>query len=250
MTYAPAKDLLKGKTILVTGATDGIGRITAKTYAAHGATVLLLGRRTEALETVYDEIIEMGQAEPGIVMLDLATQDISELQQLGDVILERYGKLNGLLHNASILGDRVPIETYDMNTWAKVMQVNFINVCYLTRILMPLLRLAPSASTVFTSSSVGAIPKAYWGAYSVSKYALEGFAKLLAEETENTSNIRVNILNPGGTRTKMRAAAYPNEDPDTLSSPQTLMPLYLYLMGSDVIEHGQTFDRNWTGLQA
>ncbi|MFT4799647.1 MAG: NAD(P)-dependent dehydrogenase (short-subunit alcohol dehydrogenase family) [Candidatus Azotimanducaceae bacterium] len=248
MTYAPAQDLLKDKTILVTGASDGIGRVAAKTYAAHGATVILLGRRTAALESVYDEIVEMGQAQPGIVVLDLATQDISELQQLGDVILERYGKLDGLLHNAAILGDRVPIETYDMNTWAKVMQVNFVNVCYLSRILIPLLRLAPTASAIFTSSGVGALPRAYWGAYSVSKYALEGFAKLLAEETENTSNIRVNILNPGGTRTKMRAAAFPNEDPDTLTTPQALMPLYLYLMGGDVNEHGQTFDRNWAGL--
>jgi NAD(P)-dependent dehydrogenase (short-subunit alcohol dehydrogenase family) len=135
-----------------------------------------------------------------------------------------------------------------MNTWAKVMQVNFINVCYLTRILMPLMRLAPSASAIFTSSSVGAMPRAYWGAYSVSKYAMEGFAKLLAEETENASDIRVNILNPGGTRTKMRAAAFPNEDPNNLPAPQALMPLYLYLMGGDVVEHGQTFDRNWPGL--
>ena len=249
MTYAPAQDLLKNKTILVTGASDGIGRVAAKTYAAHGATVILLGRNTAALETVYDEIVDMGKAEPGIVVLDLATQNVSELQQLGDVILERYGKLDGLLHNASILGDRVPIETYDMNTWAKVMQVNFINVCYLTRILMPLLRLAPSASAVFTSSGVGATPRAYWGAYSVSKYAMEGFAKLLAEETENASDIRVNILNPGGTRTKMRAAAFPNEDPATLNTPQALMPLYLYLISDDVSEHGQTFDRNWSGLQ-
>lgn len=250
MTYAPPQDLLKNKTILVTGATDGIGRVAAKAYAAHGATVILLGRRTKALETVYDEIVELGQAEPGIVVLDLATQDISDLQQLGDVILEHYGQLDGLLHNASMLGERVPIETYDMNTWAKVMQVNFINVCYLTRILMPLLRLAPSASAVFTSSSVGATPKAYWGAYSVSKYAMEGFAKLLAEETENAADIRVNILNPGGTRTKMRAAAFPNEDPDILTTPHALMPLYLYLMGDDVVEHGQIFDRNWLGLQA
>tara|TARA_R110002073_G_scaffold75431_1_gene184010 strand:- start:1940 stop:2704 length:765 start_codon:yes stop_codon:yes gene_type:complete len=248
MSYAPSTDLLKNKTILVTGATDGIGRVAAKTYAAHGATVILLGRRTDALELIYDEIIEAGYPEPGIVVLDLATQDISELQQLGDVILERYGRLDGLLHNASILGDRVPVETYDLNTWAKVMQVNFTNVCYLTRILMPLLRLAPNASVIFTSSGVGATPRAYWGAYSVSKYAMEGFAKLLAEEVENASDICVNILNPGGTRTKMRAAAFPNEDPNTLIRAETLMPLYLYLISNDCEENGQTFDRKWPGL--
>ena len=183
--------------------------------------------------------------EPGIAVLNLETQDISELQQLGDILLEQYGRLDGVLHNASVLGDRVPVEHYDMNTWAKVMHVNFTNVCYLTRILMPLLRLAPSARTIFTSSGVGKTPRAYWGAYSVSKYAMEGFAKLLAEELGNTSEIKVNILNPGGTRTKMRAAAYPNEDPQTLIEPEALMPLYLYLISDNCSENGVTFDRNW-----
>jgi NAD(P)-dependent dehydrogenase (short-subunit alcohol dehydrogenase family) len=248
MSYEPAQTLLKDKIILVTGASDGIGRVAALTFATHGATVILLGRRTEALEAVYDEIVAANCPEPGIAVVDLATQDINELQQLGDVILEQYGRLDGLLHNASILGDRVPVEHYDVNTWAKVMQVNFTNVCYLTRILMPLLRLSPSASAVFTSSGVGATPRAYWGAYSVSKYAMEGFAKLLAEEVENTASLRVNILNPGGTRTKMRAAAFPNEDPSTLMTPDALMPLYLYLMSDDCQENGLTFDRNWGGL--
>jgi len=249
MTYIPQSDLLADKTILVTGATSGIGRVAAKTYAAHGATVLLLGKRTDALEAIYDEIVDSGYPEPGIVVLDLATQNISDLQQLGDVILERYGKLDGLLHNASILGDRVPVETYDLNTWAKVMHVNFTNVCYLTRILLPLLRLAPNASVIFTSSSVGAAPRAYWGAYAVSKYATEGFAKLLSEEMENASDIQVNILNPGSTRTKMRAAAFPNEDPNTVVSAESLMPLYLYLISNDCVENGQTFDRQWSGLE-
>ena len=248
MSYEPAQHSLENKIILVTGASDGIGRVAAKTYAAHGASVILHGRRSTALETVYDEILAAGHPEPGIAVLDLATQDISELQQLGDIILDQYGRLDGVLHNASILGDRIPIEHYDMNTWAKVMHINFTNVCYLTRILMPLLRLSPSAAAVFTSSGVGATPRAYWGAYSVSKYALEGFAKLLAEEVENTANLRVNILNPGGTRTKMRAAAYPNEDPGTLITPDQLMPLYVYLMGEDCKENGQTFDRSWPGL--
>ncbi len=239
---------LSNKTILVTGAGDGIGRVAAKTYAAAGATVLLHGRTTSKLESLYDEIIESGGREPGIAVLDLETQDISKLQELGDVILDHYGKLDGLLHNASILGDRVPVEHYDVNLWAKVMQVNFNNVCYLTRVLLPLLRLAPSARVIFTSSGVGAVPRAYWGAYSVSKYAMEGYAKLLSEELVNTSEVRVNILNPGGTRTKMRAAAYPNEDPETLLTPDVLMPLYLYLMSDDCQESGETFDRSWLSL--
>jgi NAD(P)-dependent dehydrogenase (short-subunit alcohol dehydrogenase family) len=120
-----------------------------------------------------------------------------------------------------------------MNTWMKVMQVILHAVCLLTRMFMPLLRLSSSASLLFSSSGVGTTPRAYWGAYSVSKYALEGLAKLLMEELENASHIRVNILNPGGTRTSMRATAYPNEDPATLKAPEDLMPLYLYLMGDD-----------------
>lgn len=236
---------LSDKVILVTGAGSGIGREAAKTYAQHGATIVLSGKQSANLESLYDEILAAGSPEPGIAVLDLTTQDIAELQQLGDVLLEQYGRLDGLLHNASILGERVPIEHYDMNTWAKVMHVNFTNVCYLTRILTPLLRLAPSARTIFTSSGVGATPRAYWGAYSVSKYAMEGFAKLLAEELGGTSEIRTNILNPGGTRTKMRAAAYPNEDPATLIEPAALMPLYLYLMSNNCEENGVTFDRRW-----
>ncbi len=236
---------LQGKVILVTGAGDGIGRVAAKTYAEQGATVILHGRQAANLESLYDEILAAGHPEPGIAVLDLATQNIAELQQLGDVILEQYGHLDGLLHNASILGERVPVEHYDMNTWAKVMHVNFTNACYLTRILLPLLRLAPTGRIVFTSSGVGAIPRAYWGAYSVSKYALEGFAQLLAGELGGASEIKSNILNPGGTRTKMRAAAYPNEDPMTLIEPETLMPLYLYLMSDQLEENGQRFDRTW-----
>ena len=158
---------------------------------------------------------------------------------------DNYGKLDGLVHNAAILGDRVPFEHYDMNTWMKVMQVNFNAACLLTRILLPTIQQAPHAAIIFTSSGVGTVPRAYWGAYSVSKYALEGFAKLLADELENTSKISVNILNPGATRTDMRRAAYPNEDPADLKSAEELMPLYLYLMSQDSQENGETFTMDW-----
>ena len=241
-SYTAQTDLLKDKTILITGAGDGIGRTAAVTYAAYGATVILLGRTVSKLESLYDEITEAGYPEPGIVPMDLGSATASDIQEMAEVIEKNYGKLDGLLHNASILGDRVPLEVYDMNLWSKVMQVNFQAVFMLTRILLPLLKLSESASIIFTSSGVGATPRAYWGAYSVSKYAMEGFAKLLAEELENTSNIRVNILNPGATRTSMRAAAYPGEDPRTLKTADELMGLYLYLMGADSKEeNGKTF---------
>ncbi len=246
MGYQASSNLLDNKIILVTGAGDGIGKVAATTYARHGATVLLLGKTSSKLEAVYDEIVAAGHPEPGIAPLDLSSTDSGDMHQLFDVIHDRYGRLDGLLHNAAILGDRVPVEQYDMNTWARVMQVNFTSACLLTRVMLPLLHKANKASLIFTSSSVGATPRAYWGAYAVSKYALEGYAKLLAEELENTAAIRVNILNPGGTRTKMRAAAFPNEDPSTLLTAEDLMPLYLYLMGDDsAAEKGKTFTREW-----
>ncbi|MFT7685851.1 MAG: NAD(P)-dependent dehydrogenase (short-subunit alcohol dehydrogenase family) [Candidatus Azotimanducaceae bacterium] len=237
---------LSDKTILVTGAGDGIGRVAARHYADQGATVLLLGRTSAKLESLSDEIVKDGLKEPGIIPMDLASVEVSEMQTLADVIYDNYGKLDGLLHNAGILGDRIPFESYDMNTWMRVMQVNFNSVCLLTRILLPLCQQAPSSSIVFTSSGVGKKPAAYWGAYSVSKYALEGFAKLLAEELENTSKVRINILNPGGTRTSMRAAAFPTEDPSTLKTAEDLMPLYLYLMSNASLEDkGQYFESSW-----
>ena len=233
MDYQAPQDLLAHKVILVTGAGDGIGRVAATTFASHGATVVLLGKTTAKLEQVYDEIMALGAPEPGIAPMDLATASSEDIKQLAEVLDSTYGRLDGLLHNAAMLGDRIPVEHYDINQWMTVMQVNFNAVFMLSRLMLPLLRQAPAASLLFTSSSVGAAAKAYWGPYAVSKYAMEGLAKLLAEELDNTSAIRVNIINPGATRTSMRAKAYPNENPANLKTATSLMPLYLYLMGDD-----------------
>ena len=246
MSYQPAPDLLKDRIILVTGAGDGIGREAAITYARHGATVLLLGRTPEKLEKVYDEIVDAGNPEPGLLAMDLSGIDASDVHELASVLDENYGRLDGILHNAAILGDRVPFDHYSTSLWQEVMRVNVDSVFLLTRILFPLVQRSDDARLVFTSSGVGTTPRAYWGAYSVSKYAMEGMAKLIADELEQTSPIRVNILNPGGTRTTMRAKAYPAEDPSTLKTPTDLMPLYLYLMGPDSrAEHGKTFTADW-----
>ncbi len=247
MSYQPDKNLLNERIILVTGAGDGIGRTAALTFAAHGATVILSGRTTEKLEQVYDAIVAAGNREPGIAPMDLSLAGQAEMTELTRVIAENYGRLDGLLHNAAILGERVPFDHYGIEQWQRVMQVNFTAVFLLTRLLMPLLRESGDARVVFTSSTVGETPRAYWGAYAVSKYAMEGFAKLMADELEQTSAIRVNILNPGGTRTAMRAAAYPAEDPRRLKTPEDIMPLYLYLMGPDSREeHGRTFTSEWS----
>ncbi|MEH6635234.1 MAG: YciK family oxidoreductase [Halioglobus sp.] len=231
--YQPRADLLTGKTILVTGAGDGIGRSAALCYALHGATVILLGRTGSKLDAVYDEIESAGGPQPAIVEMDLATATEESYQNLASSLSGAFPQLDGILHNASILGDRRSIESAGYQSWQEVMQVNVNAQFLLTRYLLPQLQAAPAASIVFTSSGVGRTGRAFWGAYAVSKFATEGFMQVLASELENTSKIRVNSLNPGATNTSMRRTAYPAETPTDNPAPQDIMPTYLYLMGED-----------------
>tara|TARA_B110000967_G_C18892039_1_gene568074 strand:- start:1035 stop:1817 length:783 start_codon:yes stop_codon:yes gene_type:complete len=221
---------IEGRVILITGATSGIGRCLALGLAQLGATVLLLGRDIPSLEALYDDIKAQDYPEPGIVPFDLSHNDPERLAALKQVISERYGALHGLIHNAAILGDRVPFEHYKMTTWAEVFRTNFEAPVAMTQTLLPLLQQSQRSALIFTSSSVGYAPRAYWGAYAASKYALEGLATLLSEELENTSDIRVSVVNPGATRTKMRQAAFPSEDPETVKPPEDLVALYAYLL--------------------
>jgi len=231
--YAAPADLLQDKVILITGAGDGIGKVAATTFAAHGATAILLGRTVAKLEATYDTIEAAGHVQPAIFELDLLPASDEDYQHLAASIGEEFGKLDGLLHNASILGEMRPIESINSQQWQDIMQVNVNAQMMLTQALLPLLNAAPKASILFTSSGVGRKGRAFWGAYAVSKFATEGMMQVLADELENTTNIRVNSLNPGATRTAMRAAAYPGENPNTLKTPDDLMPAYLYLMGDD-----------------
>ena len=241
--YLARTDLLQGKTILVTGAGDGIGRAAALCYAQHGATVLLLGRTGSKLEAVYDEIESAGFPKPAIIELDLATSTEENYQTLASGLANEFSHLDGILHNAGILGDRRPIESAVYAAWQEVMQVNVNAQFLLTRYLLPLLQASPRASIIFTSSGVGRKGKAYWGAYAVSKFATEGFMQVLASELENTSKIRVNCLNPGATNTAMRRTAYPAETPTDNPSAQDIMKSYLFLMGDDSAGiTGRTFD--------
>lgn len=233
--YQPPSQLLHGRIIFVTGAGDGIGRAASLAFAAHGATVILAGRTVAKLEAVYDNITAAGYPEAVIQPLDLNGATEADYQQLADAILDQFGRLDGLLHNASELGQRTPIANYQVNTWQKVMQVNVNAQFMLTKALLPVLEQSPDAAIVFTSSGVGRVGRAFWGAYAVSKFATEGLCQVLASELEETTRIRVNCINPGATRTRMRAAAYPAEDPRTLKTPEQIMPAYLYLMGADSV---------------
>ncbi|MFZ5561323.1 MAG: YciK family oxidoreductase [Pseudomonadota bacterium] len=231
--YQPAANLLQGRVILVTGAGAGIGRAAARTFAAHGATVILHGRTLAKLEALYDEIENAGSPQPAIVPQELSTATPADYQHLADTIEREFGRFDGILHNAAVLGDITPLEMYDPDTWDFVMNINLRGPFLLTQALLPLLKQSPDASVVFTTSSVGRRARAFWGAYAVSKAGVENLSLMLADELRNISNIRVNCINPGATRTGMRASAYPGENPMTLKPPEDLMPLYLYLMGPD-----------------
>jgi NAD(P)-dependent dehydrogenase (short-subunit alcohol dehydrogenase family) len=233
LDYMAPEKLLKNRIILITGAGDGIGRAAAIDCARLGATVILLGRTLEKLEAVYDEIESAGHGQPAIYPLDLRTATDEDYIDLAEILEGEFGRLDGLVHNASILGERTPMSNYESRTWRLVMHVNVTAAFMTTKALMPLLEVSKDASVIFTSSNVGTEGKAYWGAYSVSKFATEGMAQVLAEETENTSKIRVNVINPGATRTNMRAQAYPGEDPALNLTPESIMPTYQYLLGPD-----------------
>lgn len=245
LDYQAPRDLLKDKVILVTGAGDGIGREAALTYAAHGATVILLGRTSTKLEAVYDQIEAAGHPLPAIVPVDLKGATAVHYRGMAETFAQQFGRLDGVLFNAGLLGTLSPFEHIQEQEWDEVMQVNVKSEFLLTQALLPLIRQTAKehgeASIVYTSSSVGRKGRAYWGTYAISKFAVEGMMEVLADELENT-RVRVNTLNPGGTRTRMRASAFPAEDPQTLKTPADLMPLYLYLMGRDSQgQSGKTF---------
>lgn len=242
--YQAPSQLLTGKVILVTGAGDGIGKTAAITYAKHGATVILLGRTTKKLEAVYDYIEQQQYPQAAIVPLNLDGAAEHDYIELANTIESEFGHLDGILHNASLLGERTSLATYDPTLFEQVMRVNVTSQLLLNQALLPLLQKAESASIIFTSSGVGREAKPNWGAYAVSKFATEAMMQLFSSElSELSPNIRTNAINPGATRTNMRASAYPEENPDTLATTEEIMPLYLYLMGKDSIgTNGQSIN--------
>jgi NAD(P)-dependent dehydrogenase (short-subunit alcohol dehydrogenase family) len=231
--YTYPGNLLEGRIILITGASDGIGRALAVHAAGHGAQVILHGRNVSKLEKVYDEIEALqGAPRPSIAVMDLAVAASDAYTSLADSLAEEFGRLDGLVNNAGILGERYSIEQYDAAMWQQVMHVNVTAAFAITQVCLPLLHQSEDASIIFTSSGVGRVGKPFWGAYAVSKFATEGLSQVLASEQEH-GPIRVNCINPGPVRTDMRAKAYPAEDRDVLKTADEILPTYMYLLGPD-----------------
>lgn len=232
-SYTYNDDLLKGRIILITGASDGIGKALALHVAGLGAQVILHGRNAGKLEKVYDQIEAIDEApRPSIAVMDLASANSESYTSLAESVGTEFGRLDGLVHNASILGERYSIEQYDAVLWQQVMHVNVTSAFALTQVFLPLLQESDDPTVIFTSSGVGRTGKAFWGAYAVSKFATEGFSQVLADEHRH-GKLRSNCINPGATRTSMRLAAYPAEDRDLLKRPEEILAPYVYLLGPD-----------------
>jgi NAD(P)-dependent dehydrogenase (short-subunit alcohol dehydrogenase family) len=230
--FMPDAGLLAGRVILITGAGSGLGRALSVECARSGASVILCGRNGAKLERVYDEIEALQAPQPAIAMLDLAAATAADYDNLAKTIGSEFGKLDGVVHAAALLGDRTPLEQYDVPTWCRVLHVNLTAPFILTQVLLPALRNSADASVIFVSSGVVKNQRPFWGAYAVAKSGLESVRSMFSQELEGEPNIRVNSVNPGRMRTAMRAAAYPAEDPNALPTPEAVSGVFLYLLSA------------------
>ncbi len=233
---------LSGRIAVITGASRGIGRSVALAYASAGAHTILVARTVGGLEEVDDEIRKIG-GRATLVSLDLT--DFEALDRLGAQIFERWGKLDILVGNGGILGSLTPIPHIEPKEWQGVLDVNLTANWRLIRSLDPLLKKSDAGRVIFVSSGVAQSHKAYWATYAISKAALEALANIYAAENANT-NVKTNIINPGGTRTRMRTQAFPGEDPLTLPHPDELVPLFLELAEPASTRNGERIDfQHW-----
>ena len=235
---------LKDKITLVTGGSKGIGKAIAKAYAKEGACVIICARNKEDLQKASEEIREETGREVHYFAGDVSLK--KEVDKLWSEIEKRWGKLHILVNNASILGPRVPIIEYPEDRWHEVMKINLDGPFFMIKALTPLIIKAGGGSIINLSSTVGRVGRPLWGAYAVSKFGLEGLTQILAGELRHY-NIRVNSVNPGGTRTDMRREAYPEEDPMTLPAPDDIAHVFLYLASDESKDvTGKALDaRDW-----
>ncbi|NIP71557.1 MAG: YciK family oxidoreductase [Gammaproteobacteria bacterium] len=233
--YSPAPELLRERVLLITGAGAGIGSAVARAAARHGATVILLGRTIAKLEKVYDEIESAGSPQPAIYPMNLEGATVKDYEDLALTVEREFGRLDGLVHNAAALGTLAPLQVYEPALWYRVLQVNLNAPFLLTQACLGLLNQGADASVVFVSDGVGRTARAYWGAYAVSKFGLEGLMQILADETDSNTSIRANSVDPGPVRTALRNEAYPAEDKDALALPEHVVLPFLYLLGPDSV---------------
>ena len=239
---APDADL-GGRVVLITGASGGLGRVLAHATAKCGATIVLHGRVVRKLEALYDEILAAGYPEPTILPLDLATAKAEDFANVASALQAQHGRIDGIVHTAVQLGSLGPIEHQAFDAWLATMRVNLLAPFGLTRSLLPLLRAAPDASVLFTLDTRGEEPKAYWGSYAVAKAGLSALLRILADEWEHVSTLRVNGVVPGPMRSPLRAQTHPGDDNSRLPPPDAFVPLYLYLLARQPKqESGSTID--------
>lgn len=231
--YIAPDNLLNNKIIIVTGAANGIGKATAISFARHGATVILMDKDEKGIEHTFDEIIQNKWPEPVLAPIDYLKSGPEQFEQVAAGIEKEFGQLDGIAHCAGWLGTLTPLQLYDNEVWSKVLMINLQSPYWLTRACLGLLQKSNSASVIFTTSDVGRQPRAYWGAYSVAAAGVENLAKTWSIELEDQANVRINTLDPGPVRTKMRSNSHPGEDPGQLPKPEDVTPMYLYLMGDD-----------------
>lgn len=224
---------MKNKVILITGANKGIGKMLSLEFSKMGVNIVLLGRNEESLDSVYDEIITTTSTKPLIIKCDLSDIDNKSAKQINDEIMGVYGRLDGVIFNAAKLGKMSTIEDYEEDIWKEVFNINLHSAFIITKEILPALKAAPNGRIIFTSSGVAEVGKAFWGAYSASKFAVKGLAEILRDELDTTSNVKVFNYDPGKTRTSMRALAYPAENPQDLKEPKVLFNDYLWFFSDE-----------------
>ena len=240
--YQARTDLLTGRTVLVTGANRGLGKAVALAFAEHGATCILMGRNVEGLESVFDDIMTAGGPEPAIYPLDHLGATAQDYEVMAERIDSSLGPLTGIVLNAAVQGTIGPIDHSDAGEFTEVMQVNVAASYQITRACLPLLKRAEYGRVIYTTADLGRVGRAFRGAYSISKFAIEGLTQVISDEVAGTQ-VTANAVNPGPIRTAMRADAFPAEDPKTVTQPSDILATYLYLMGPDSAEvNGQSLD--------
>lgn len=230
------------KSILITGSSDGIGKSLAIEFSKLGANIILLGRNSEKLDAVYDLLDHSHVSQKHLILeADLALLSNEAAQEIFIAISQEFEVLDGIIHNAALLGTMSSLEDYDLSTWDEVMKVNLRAPFILTKTLKVMLENASLPRLIFTSSGVANKGRSFWGAYSVSKFGIKGLAEIFKDELEATTKIKVFNFDPGKTRTNMRAAAYPAEDPNTLKSPTELIDCYLWFFQEESSSSSQNY---------